>query len=561
MNLIRGVPPREAREGELVALDIEMYGQTEPLHLPTGRLACLSVAMGDDVWQVYDLQRFRETIKRMRKGMWCLHNAIYDIRQMKRYADIPIVSLWDTYLVERHLYAGYFTTTYGLIDLARRYLNIQMDKEVRNLFSEASEMTPEMEQYAATDAWVTLRIAEKQMEQKRLGIDFRSYDLVNAPAIWAIEAMDPVRVDPDGWMALAQRLGDEGRELQATLPCNVNSPAQVKAFVQSILGREIKKTDRETLELLAGDANDDTDGGRVELKHIMRARTLLKMESTYGASFLKTLQPGGLLLPGWKVDGADTGRMACGEPNFHNVPVRDLPDFRYAVLAREGNQFIVSDASQQEPRVGAVLTQDPELMRLVKTGESIYIMVASEMMGLKITKKDPRYDPIKTVVLGTFYGLTPTGLAKRERIPRRDAQKLQDTFFKTFKDVPKWMQKERQLAYSRNYVETLLGRRLWVNIYNDQWENNAVNNPIQGTAAEITKLALVYMWEESRARGWPYCIVLQIHDELNADCPTSLVSEYKTMMDDCWKEAGRKVIPDVPFVTEFAVGDNWGCKR
>jgi len=561
MNFIRGVPPREARDGELVALDIEMFGQTLPLHLPTGRLACLSVAMGDDVWQVYDLQRFRETIKRIRKGHWVFHNAIYDIRQMKRYGEIPIVPVWDTYLVERHLYAGYFTATYGLADLARRYLNIVMDKEARSLFSEATEMTPEMEEYAAKDALITLRIAEKQMEIRKSGVDFRSYDVVNAPAIWAIEAMEPVRVDPDGWMALARRLGDEGRQLQAGLPVNVNSPTQVKAYVQSLLGREIRNTSRETLELLAGDANDDTDGGRVELKHIMRARTLLKMESTYGASFLETLQSGGLLLPGWKVDGADTGRMACGEPNFHNVPVRDLPDFRYAVPARVGNRFIVSDASQQEPRVGAVLTNDPELMRLVKTGKSIYIMVASEMMGMNITKKHPHYTAIKAVVLGTFYGLTPTGLAKRERIPRKEAQKLQDMFFKKFKDVTPWMEKERSTAYSRNYVETLLGRRLWVNIYNDQWENNAVNNPIQGTAAEITKLALVYMFEESRARGWPYCVVLQIHDELNADCPASLVPEYKAMMDDCWKEAGKVIIPQVPFVTEFAVGDNWGCKK
>lgn len=562
MNFIRGVVPREARDGELVGLDLEMFGQTPPLHLPTGTLACLSICMGDNVWQVYTLQRFREALKRIHKGKWVFHNAMYDIIQMRRYAEIqPRAFLWDTMLVERHLYAGYYTQTFGLKDLARRYLGIVMAKETRELFEDATSMTPDMEQYAALDAWATLRIAEKQMALEADGtINFTSYHTVNEQALWAVLDMAPLRVDQDEWLALAKRLGDEGRRYQEELKINVRSPLQVKNFVESLIQRPVRDTRKETLEYLAGDENDETDGALIPLKRVMRARSLLMMESTYGESFLETMQPGGYILPGWRVDGADTGRMACADPNFHNVPVRDLPDYRHAVKASSGHVFVVSDASQQEPRTGAVLTQDPSLLRLVKTGKSIYLEVAAEMLKEPITKKDDRYGPIKALVLGSFYGLRPANIAKRERIPLKQAKAFQEQFFQTFALVPKWMHKMRRKAYDVNYVETMLGRRLWVNPYDEHWENNAVNNPIQGTAAEITKLALSYMHQECRARSWPFCIVLQIHDELNADVPEALAPDYQKMMDEAWKEAGRVILPSVPFVTEFAVGTDWGCK-
>lgn len=468
--------------------------------------------------------------------------------------------IWDIYLVERHLYAGYFTKTYSLKDMARRYLDATLDKETRDAFSDGSEMTQELAQYAAMDAWATAKIAERQMELEH-SLNFDSYHMVNEPVIWAVLDMPPVRVDKDKWVSLAKHLGDEGRKLQATLgDINVNSPVQVRAFAQSLVGRDIKDTTKETLEGLAGDPDDEEDGGIVPLKRVMKARSLLKMESAYGPKFLETMGPGGYILPGWRIDGADTGRMACADPHFHNVPVRDYPEYRTAVIPSDGNIFGVSDASQQEPRTGAVFTKDPELLRLVRTGESIYIKVANEMMGIEMTKDNPRYIAIKAVVLGTFYGLTPSGLARREKIPRREAQALQALFFQKFKMVKPWMGKVRGFAWKHGYVETMLGRRLWVNLYDSQWENAAVNYPIQGTAAEITKLALVYMHQEMKARGLPFAVVLQIHDELDVDIEPELKPDYAKVMQDTWNEAGHVILPSVPFVTEFGWGDSWGCK-
>jgi len=403
--------------------------------------------------------------------------------------------MWDTMLVERHLYAGYYTQTFGLKDLARRYLNLLVEKETRERFEDASEMDQQMAEYAGLDSWITVRVAQEQARIEGEGmVDFRSYHEANEPAIWAVLDMPPIRVDPDAWLKLAKRLGDEGRKLQEFVGINVRSPKQVKAFVESRIGREVRDTSKETLEFLAGDAQDEDDGGLIELKRIMRARSLLMMEATYGESFLETMTPGGYILPGWKVDGADTGRTACSDPNFQNVPVRDMPEFRNVVIPSDGGIFIVSDASQQEIRVGAVATMDPILLSMVRSGASVYMKVAEARYGEKITKKDPRYDQIKMVTLGTFYGATPSTIATRERIPKAQAKDLQDWMFQTFKALPPWMQKQRQKAYDKGYVETLLGRRLWVNPHDRQWENNAVNSIIQGCLPSTTRILTKGGW-------------------------------------------------------------------
>jgi len=285
------------------------------------------------------------------------------------------------------------------------------------------------------------------------------------------------------------------------------------------------------------------------------------MESTYGESFLADIEPGGYVMPGWKLDGPVTGRMACSSPNLMNVPQREIPEYRDTIIASPGHRYVVSDASQQEPRVGAVLTQDPNLMALVRTGESIYIMVARELLHEEITKKHPRYAPVKAGVLGTFYGLGHRTLAKREGIPVSDAKDIQDGIFGRYPKVSVWMQKAREKAFSRGYAETVLGRRMHINPHGEEsWQNQAVNYPVQGTAAEITKLAFVLMHDGFKAANMEFPITLQVHDELNADVPEDKVDLAKEIMTDAWVQAGKRIIPEVPFVTEIEDGATWGCK-
>jgi len=252
-KVISGPPPRDARPGEPVALDIEMYGQRKPLHLPTGRFACMSVYLGgDEVYQVYDLHGMREALNRMRPGLWCLQNSLYDLRHLRRFAPVPEVPVWDTLLVSLHLSAGLYKL-HGLPELSRRELGVKMEKVVRNEFEKATEMTPEMKQYAAEDAWATRHIALRQMDVKAKGIvSFTPYDEITSKAIWAVLDMRKVRFDKDAFIGLAKTFGDQGRTLQAQLGINVNSTIEARAFAGSILGREMDSTAAAILDPIIG---------------------------------------------------------------------------------------------------------------------------------------------------------------------------------------------------------------------------------------------------------------------------------------------------------------------
>jgi DNA polymerase-1 len=462
--------------------------------------------------------------------------------------------------MERHLYTGYYKTTMSLKDMVRRYCGVYLEKDTRDDFISRDTMTQEMRTYAAKDAYYTQKIAHI-LERERAGMDFRAYDLVNAPAIWMFLDMPPVRIDKDLWLRESKKLQAEGEALQTALGINVNSPKQVVAFVEAQLGKKMRNTRKDTLEQLALDPFDEEDGGVIVLKRIIRARSLLKMGSTYGESFLSYVGSDGYVLPGWKLDQADTGRTACADPPMHNVPVREYPGFRKAVIASKGCTFSVSDASAQEVRIGCWWAQDPTLLRLFNEGGNIYVNVAKEMLGETITKKDKRYDKVKAVVLGTNYGLTPAGLAKREHISKAEAVAIQEQFFATFNRVPAWMHRMRQQAISRGYVTTPLNRRLWINTYDDQWLNNAVNSPVQGGAAEMTKLSLNINWQMCQDAGMEFRIPLQIHDEIDADAPTKLMPKYDKITKAGWMEAAKVIIPGVPMVVEFAHGQNWACKQ
>jgi DNA polymerase-1 len=564
MKIIKGLPDRDARAGETVGLDIEVYQQVKPLHLPTGTFACLSVAMDDTVWLVFTTKDAKEALKRVRKGTWTLHNAMYDISHLRRWMPIKERFIWDIFLVEKHLFGGLYTRTFGLKDLARRWLNVYMDKETRDEFSTATVMTKAMEKYAAKDAWATRKIAilQKKYIQEHQ-IDMRSYDLVNGPAIWSFLAMKPIRVDQDKWMKASDRLSGEGRAIEEKIGINLNSPKQVKEFLDGYipgLRRPLKNTRAETLARYGGDPFDLDDGMDLTVKGVMRGRSLIKMGTTYGESFLKTVDANGYILPGWIIDGPVTGRGACRNPNFQNVPTKEFPIFREAVIASKGNVLIISDASAQEPRIGAQLTQDPGLLRLFHTKENIYIGVAKELQGETIKKGSKRYGEFKAVVLGSFYRLTPGGLAKREHISKEAAAVLQDSFFENFSHVPIWMQRQSEWAIGRGYVETPLGRKIWMNVHDKQWQNQAVNYPIQGGAGEMTKLAMNRLLDACAASDIPYSVALQVHDELDSDVSRGLRAKYTKLKREAWMEAGKVIIPDVPLEVEFEYGSNWACK-
>lgn len=556
MALIAGLPPFDIKKGEMVAMDIEMFGQDKnKLHRPHGEFACLSIAARGNVYQAYTLAELKEAMKRVSRGVWVFHNALYDLRQMGRFVPLSEHPVWDTMLVERALYGGFYSDSFSLADLSRRYLEKFLDKELQSSFADTEKLSPAMAKYAGRDAEYTLKIALLQKKQEDI---FKvPYWEVDEPTIWGILDMKPIRVDVDRWLKLAKSFERKAEKLEKELGFNVYSQKQVLAALRGV-GLNLSQADEPTLKPLEDDYPI--------VAGILKCRGYRKAKSTYGEAWVEKhvemIDGVPYVFPDAHVVGAETGRMSYANPNMQNIPVRDIPEYRECFIPSEGNVWGSWDASQQEPRCFCYLSGDTRLLEIFESGEDVYVPIARAIHdNPKLTKKDKKErDLAKTVFLGLQYGLTEYGLSRRTNLTEEEALKMVDKFFRTFAGMKNWIDKQRSNAPLDEYVQTSMGRRIWINRYNKQWPNNAINAPAQGTAAEMTKLAYRYAREEFIAKGLPNMINLIVHDEINADFPKKLEKRYLKIMNDAWMQAAERTIPGIPFAEDSHIGTSWGCK-
>jgi DNA polymerase-1 len=551
------VPTQPAKKGEFVALDCEFFGQdVDRLHIPHGEFACLSIAYSGGIYQVTSIDLAQHALQVLKPGQWCFHNALYDIRQLRRFFSIAPRPIWDTMLVERVLWGGYYSS-FALDDLARRYLGMRMEKEVRTTFERvAAIMNKKQSDYAAKDAAVLLEIAEEQ-NKLLVGKQKDVYWDIDAPMIWAVLDMPPVKVDVEGWTALVNEFQAQASKREEELGFNVVSGPQVKAAVKNLTGIKMENTQGLTLENLMTE--------HPVFKQIIDTRAYRKAVSTYGMSWLaKNVDEAGLVHPSWKVTGAETGRMSCASPNLQQIPARNvelgMQRYRSQFISRhEGGSIVVFDVVQQEPRITAYASQDETLLGLINKGVDLHQAVA-DMVGKVLGHKVSRGDG-KTLNLGLGYGLSAYGLAQRTGMSAEDAEQLVNGYFKVFRGVASWIAVQRNFANTNEYVETAAGRRIHINLYNSQWENNAINAPIQGGAADHTKLTVSLLWKKCRATKMEFPVCMVVHDEVVLDCAKGTVTEYKRMAKEAWLEAAASLFPGVPFAVESATGNSWGAKQ
>lgn len=555
MNVIQGLPP-EVPSKTWVALDTEVFGHEGRLHRPNGTFACLSMALPDDkVYQITDQNDVPEALTRLKNASWIMQNAMYDIRQLRRWAPIPQRRIWDTMLMEQDMFGGLYTF-FALDDLTRRWLGLHLDKSIRDQFPGAKKMTKPMAEYAATDSLLTRRVALAQKAwQQEEDETMRCYWEIDELAMWAIMDMGPVQVDVDAWLKAAAEFKAQGMELEQQLGINTKSPIQVKKAIKTNVGVAVKSTDKTDVLAPLRDSLEEGSKERAFMDHLLRARTYRDASSKYGAGWIeKNVEPGGLVYAGWRVTGAETGRMSCREPNLQNIPTRDMPIFRSFFIAGAGKRMIVGDVSQQEPRISAWFTKDENLLKAVRD-DRVYPNVA-ELMGVPTwPKKD-----VKAVTLGSMYGLTEHGMETKYGIPKDEGKKKLQKFFNTFRGVRVWITTTRIHGERIGYVRTATGRRCWLNPYSYQAKNNAINSPIQGTAADMTKLSLVVSHKESPLQGLPFSVRMVIHDEKVSVAPEP-GDAFERLEMDSWIEAGRRVIPGVPIETKVYIGSHWGAKH
>lgn len=544
MDIIKGIPP-EAKNGQLVAMDVETFGQEDgKVHRPTGTFACLSIAIeGDEnVYQVYDEHDIKMVLDSAKTGEWVFHNSVYDLTQLRRFAKIKPRYIFDTELVERCGYGGYYDF-FSLKDLARRWLDVQMEKEVREDFSTMTEMTPEMIEYAAHDAELTLKIALLQKEHFAETNALSAYNRIDEPAIWPTLDMQPMKVDVVQWEKNVTEYTRIAKETENEIGVNSMSPKQVKLKAKDY-GLYLQDTKAATLKEYQD--NPFVAG-------VLKARMYRKAVSTYGMSWLeKYVEEGDLVYASYRVTGAETGRRSSSNPNMQQIPSRKMPEYR-DLFVTKSYRMMVGDASMQELCILAAISQDKLLINSIKNGEDLH-QATADSLGID-------RDAGKTINYAIPYGTTAVGLSKNLGVSEQKAENMLSLYFAKYTGVMGYVNSYKTRARQFGYVETVAGRPVFINPYDLQWENNAINAPIQGGAADFSKRWERLLWEGCQAEGIPYSVCGVIHDEIVTDPPKDSYKTTQKVTKDAFYQAAKELFPSVPMKLDLHSGKRWSCKK
>jgi DNA polymerase-1 len=301
------------------------------------------------------------------------------------------------------------------------------------------------------------------------------------------------------------------------------------------------------------------------VEEILEYRGLKKLIGTYIDALPKLINPRtGHIHTSFNQTVTATGRLSSSDPNLQNIPVRgeDGKEIRKAFIPEDGCLFFSADYSQIELRVMAHLSSDENMIEAFREGYDIHAATAAKIYKEKIedVTRDER-SKAKRANFGIIYGITVFGLAERLDISREEAKQLIDGYFSTFPKVHEYMEKSKEIARQQGYVTTLFGRRRYlpdINSHNGTVrgfaERNAINAPIQGTAADIIKVAMIRIFQRFKNEGIRSKMILQVHDELNF----SVYPDEKEKVEQIVMEEMQKAYPmQVPLIADSGWGKNW----
>ncbi|RQO69253.1 DNA polymerase I [Aquitalea sp. FJL05] len=428
--------------------------------------------------------------------------------------------------------------------------------------------------YAAEDADITLRLNQYFAPQLsgRLGEIYRDIELPVAEVLFRMER-NGVLIDREQLAAQSHQLGTQMLQLEsqayelAGQPFNLNSPKQLQEILFGKLGiptKGIKKTpsggfstDESVLETLALD--------HPLPKCILQYRGLAKLKSTYTDKLPTLINPDtGRVHTNYSQAVAITGRLASSDPNLQNIPVRTAEGrrVREAFIAKPGHSIVSADYSQIELRIMAHLSDDEGMLAAFASGEDIHKATAAEVFGVELGQvSSEQRRAAKAINFGLIYGMSAFGLAAQLDIERSAAQQYIDRYFMRYPGVAEYMQRTRESAREHGYVETVFGRRLYlpeIRLSNPARragaERAAINAPMQGTAADLIKLAMIAVQHWLQQDGLSSLLIMQVHDELVLEVPAAELELVKQKLPQIM--AGVAALK-VPLLAEVGAGDSW----
>lgn len=429
-------------------------------------------------------------------------------------------------------------------------------------------------QYAAEDADITLRLHHclypRIKSDDRLDYIYREIEIPILGVLFAIER-NGVLLDYKLLQKQSHELGGKLQALEqqaytiAGQPFNLNSPKQIQEILFNQLKLPIIKktptgvpsTDEDVLQQLALDYPLP--------KVLLDYRSLAKLKSTYTDKLpLMMNRNTGRVHTNYAQAVAVTGRLSSSDPNLQNIPVRTSEGrrIREAFIAPSGFKIISADYSQIELRIMAHISQDEGLLKAFAAGEDIHRATAAEVFGIalnQVNQEQRRY--AKVINFGLIYGMSEFGLAAQLGIERSAARAYMERYFARYPGVGRYMQLTREKAKQMGYVETVLGRRLWLPEINNANGNRrqgaeraAINAPMQGTAADIIKLAMIAVQNWFQKEKLCSKLIMQVHDELVLEVPDDEVAFMREALPDYMSHVLQL---DVPLLVEVGVGDNW----
>lgn len=505
-------------------------------------------------------------------------NLKYDLEVLRNYSITLQGPMWDTmiahYLIQPEL-------RHNMDYMAEIYLNYQTihideligargkgQRSMRDLKPE------EVYEYAAEDADITLQLKNKlEPELKKYECEslFYNIEMPLMPVLAEME-MTGVRIDTNSLNETSGILTQRMLELEQKIytlagqQFNIASPKQVGdiLFAKMKIVEKPKKT--KTGQYVTSEEVLQTLRGKHEIVGcILEHRGLKKLLGTYIDSLPKLINPKtGHIHTSFNQTVTATGRLSSSDPNLQNIPVRgeDGKEIRKAFIPEPGCLFFSADYSQIELRVMAHLSSDENMINVFREGKDLHAATAATIYKKDIDEvsRDER-SKSKRANFGIIYGITMFGLAERLEISRDEARQLIDGFFETFPQVHDYMEQAKEQAREKGYVTTLFGRRRYLpdirsanGTVRGFAERNAINAPIQGTAADIIKVAMIHIYNRFKTEGIRSKMILQVHDELNF----SVYPEEKERVEKIVLEEMQNAFQmKVPLVADSGWGTNW----
>ena len=509
------------------------------------------------------------------------HNLKYDFVVLARHGLRITPLAFDTMLAE--WLVNPTSRSLGLKNLAWVRLGVKMT-EIEELIgkgkkqiSMAQVSISDAAAYAADDAEVILRLMpqlQKEMSEKQA---LQLFEEVEMPLVSVLADMEMagIALDSDYLQQMSEDLNQRLSTIEDQIfkevgePFNLNSPQQLSEALFDRLGLTPPDRTRRTASgfySTAAGVLEALSGAHVAVDWILEYRELSKLKSTYVDALPQQVNSHtGRVHTSYNQTGSVTGRIASSDPNLQNIPIRTElgRQVRRAFVADRGYQLLSVDYSQVELRIVAHMAQDQAMLDAFQAGQDIHAATAAAIYGVpieSITGEQRRH--AKAINFGLIYGMSPFGLTRTTDLTLAEAEDFVDSYFRQFPGVKHYLDGMRLKATEQGYVETLLGRRRYFpglktqrnrNIRNRE-EREAINAPIQGTAADIMKIAMLRVPQALERSGLSAKMLLQVHDELVLECPDEELHETASLVRKVMREAYEL---EVPLRTDARSGPNW----